>query len=400
MSEQDYGIYEGMEIIHLEDFSNLDATINKSYSVPSGTYVAQSPAVVQLSMSDQDSRGLLGDIAQVVYGHTGIYSSGQASSHNYSQNIGSRPGFTVSTYAGRRELRLTTHRVAFNSASRTYWYQSNKPPRIGLWFTLPANYTSRRVILSFDYRPIDWNLTGIGSGGGARIIISDSLALKGGNSATIPEYVEFPNRHLPGKLEFVFESGRLKTYFRNKLIGDRAHNSRNLFFGQWWISGTSGSPSLSAFPTTSTPFAISNLAMVSFPLNSPVNRLGNIRVQKANVNKVDDVAHTATDALNGTRTNDGKSLEVDHNVNTVEFESIELNDGEEIVGAAMTIAGTNTPTGSTINTVVESGETKLVDKNITLIETHLSREDVVDFSLGRHPEDYGDVKLKVRSVEV
>ncbi len=399
-------LYDGMEIIHLEDFTNkIQLNVDHpSISIGSGTSSSRT-----IPTSNQIQRTILGDIGVVCYGLTGvggIYSSAGSVGGNPrirtvipSAVVGSIPphissGELVMEVAAVRNSTNNLHYVSPSAGT------SRLTCRIGLLFTIPSGYGDKRTILSFDYRPVDGPIIGTRNGTQecSRIVIRADDS-RGTVDFSFHELVPFTNRHLPGKLEFIFESGRLKVYFRNKMIGDVAHTKPTIFFGEYWQT-QDDRLFLGDVPNLGCPFSISNLVMVAVPLESPVKRLGNIRVQRALVNNLDDEEHTSEDALNGESTNDGKSLEVDHNTNTIKFESIELKDGENIVGSQMCISGINTETGSNIETKVSDGEEVLTDKTHLLIETHLSREVVDDYILGDDPEDYEDIKLEVRSVEV
>lgn len=381
-------MYEGMEIIHLEDFSNV-VNIN-GHVVPRGGSATGTYGVI--SSGDQSSNAVLSTIANVCFGQSGTDSyNTQAGELCYSPRVTSKDGL----------LKMSCYRTAAGTLYYNGRSYMRSVPAIGLQFEYPSKHSDKRVILSMDYVPIDGSFTTSGSSVmSSRIVIQSTV--NAGNINSVSELVGFNNRHLSGKLEFVFESGRLKVYFRNKLIGDVPHTLRTVFLGDvmYIPSGSSVGPGWNTFPLTHTPFGISNLVMVAVPLDSPMKRLGNIRVQRSLVNELDGSPHTTLDALNGTTTDDSKSLDVDHNVNTVKFESIELGDGEAVMGTQMCFSGTNTETGSTLETVVFDGEEELSKANHSLSETHRSRIVIGDYLRGDVPEDYSEVHLKVRSVEV
>ncbi len=407
MSDQ----YEGMIIHHLEDFSNK-VTLNANH--PAITHNRDTPASVQrISTNNQILRSFLGNIGTICYGSPGIGSSGDG----FNGSVGSSPRLKTMSRSvdlgADSDLLMEVATVRSRNLSGDFLRYDNDRikavPRIGIEFTLPPETLNKRTILSFDYRPIDGPLKGTFSG---TVDVTRVCIGRNGNPGT--QYVfssfelfNFANRHLPGKLEFIFESGRLRTYFRNKLISDIAYSDRTLFFGEVWGS-TKNTHSMYIntvnqpinVPDSNTPFAISNLALVSVPLESPIRRLGNCRIQRSLVNDLDGTVQDETSALNGDSTNDGKSLEVDHVTQTIKFAPIELEDGENIIGTQMVLSGTNTETGSNLETIVYNGVEELTDVTHTLIETHLSREVIGDFILGEQPEDYSEVALEVRSVEV
>lgn len=402
MSEEN--IYEGMIIHHLEDFSNSGDVLHvDNYTPPPSNSTSSSTyqkAVTRLvSKSDQSGRSLLGDHVQLVYG---IVGNGDFSSRSYDlgyRTIGNRP----LCYIGDGKFNFKTMRVdAGTNSGLTYPYNPTKGPRVGIRLERPSNLLDRRVIFSFDYTPIDGDTTLTPSSMKIMTTFMDDSEPKGGRRIDPTEYIPFPNRNIAGKIEVVFENNTISVYFRNKpIVHKKIHVGNFLYFGQWHFFGTSESSLIvSSYPTDNTPFAISNLVMVSVPMDSLIKRLGNIRVERSLVSKVDNETHSPEDELNGTKTNDGKSLDVEHNINTIEFEPIELNGGENIIGSQMTISATNTPTGSHIETKAFNGEEELADKTHELNNTQLSREVVGDFILGDLPEDYENLKLKVRSVEV
>lgn len=374
-------MYEGLEIIHLEDFSN---EVNIDVDLPLRTVASTSQGIL-LGEADQRQKAVFGNIAQICYGASGT------------TDVPNREFTSQPRVSSRNNvLKLSANKLSANG------FIASGPgvtsfPFIGLLFTYPETYSNKRVILSMDYTPVE------GESPSNSVFLSKICVRRDHlPTPTHVELVPFENRNLPGKLEFVFESGTLRVFFRGRLVGNLAHPYRTVFLGEF-ITCLNTSRVMSGhaiIADNKNPFNLSNLVMVAVPLNSPLKRLGNLRVQRVQVNLLDGVPHLSTDALNGPRTDDGLSVNVDHNVNTVKFEPITLNSGEEIIGTQTCISGTNTPTGSHLETKVLNGSEEIGDVTHVLIETHLAREVIGDFKLGPLPEDYVDVSLKVRSVEV
>lgn len=336
---------EGIKILHIEDFSNeivLTPLIGNIYGTP-------------LYSSTQSHIAVLGTLCRLETHPNKYNSSGQST--------------TVSgtSSAGVLELKFVRNRSDHNQNWPAWDFV--------LSFEIPVEHRNDRFIVSFDYIPTGTYNTGL-------IFCKTTSPYTGIET--------FTKGNLPGKLEFILESGELTIYFRGKVFYKGLFNPEHRF----------GIASMFPNQSYNRNFSMANLVILAVPLDHPLKRLGSARVARTLVSTVDDVPHSDTDPLNGTTPHDGSSLEIGHEVRTIAFNELEVNSGETVLGYQTAIAGINTPTGSEIETILLNGADEISSVVSTLDDTVLSRIVIGDANLGDTPEDYNDLTLKVRTVEV
>ncbi len=381
--------YAGLEIIHLEDFSS---EITLEASNPARNFAGvQNSIVHEINKSNYSQKALFGEICKLVYSSTGCATNTSASWAEVATNPKVR--------CLNNELVVSATIDKPNSSANVYLTTLNTKsvPSIGLLFTIPDGYSDKRVILSFDYLPVDGNILPLRNHGTVTMVRPSVSAEINDPKAT---YV-FPNNFNGGRAEFVFESGRLKIYFRGEMVSDTVYTDKTMLFGDVWtqVPFTNTGINMTNVPDEFTPFSIANLAMVSVPLESSLDRLGALRVEKTLVSHLDGVPHSPEDALNGTVPDDGLFVEVGSIEKTIKFNALSLKPGEHILGNEVCLASSDPLVTGVLNCDIYDDVLPVLQKEFQLLGNRSPRKQVGSLVLGDAPEDYENVSIKIKSLE-
>ncbi len=381
--------YTGLEIIHLEDFSS-EITLEASNLARNFAGV-QNSIVYEINEDDYLQKALFGEICKLVYSSTGCATNTSASW----AEIATSP--KVKCLNNELVFSATLDRP--NSSANVYLTTLNTKsvPNLGLLFTIPDGYSDKRVILSFDYVPIDGNILPLRNHGTVTMVRPMLSAEINDPKAT---YV-FPNNKRGGRAEFVFESGRLKIYFRGEMVSDTVYTDKTMLFGEVWtqVPFTNTGINMSNVPEVFTPFLIANLAMVAVPLESSLDRLGALRVEKTFVSHLDGVPHSEEDALNGTVPDDGLFVEVGSLEKTIKFNKLNLRPREYIIGNEVCLASTDPLVSGVMECDFYDGALPVLQKEFQLLGMRSPRKQIGSLILGDAPEDYENVSIKIKSLE-
>ncbi len=258
-----------------------------------------------------------------------------------------------------------------------YMYQNNgSGNRLdwGMLFDLPVDWTEDRTIISFDY------------GGG----VNTGLGIVERNSTN--EHVPVPSTFNPsvsGKIEMVYESGRLKVYQNNLMV---LNIVKNKVFGLGRHYDGTYTQSLVTLD-----FTISNLVAITVPVESPVRRLSNVRIERTYITEDDQGPVDLDDPINSNEPMGTQHRTVSRPVKFTPGTPVTLGEQERILGMESTLSVVS-DTAERFTVRVSDGETELSEDVHETDSTLQPRVAVGDYSLGDDPEDYDQVRIEL-SVE-